>query len=583
MQIPAKYLFYILFLGLVIVDVFFPQKNFLLFGRKDYIEAAFFIFLSITVVIAEWAVIIRCFKTAEKNRFFYTAIVLFPIMFLFFGNSHLPQRQPVIIQVGIILLTQFCFLLVLSENEKFFSFLSRPEKALFLLCGLYVMIFAVLAIRQYNYFSNFNPKDLAIYNQTFWNTIHGRIFQNSAYGSNFACHNSPFFFLLVPFYYFFPHPVTLLFLKTILLALSVVPLYFIIRGIINEKEVILPLVCAYLFYPHLISQNFTPAHEIAYAPFFLLSAFYFYQRKCFWFFAAFLLVSLFIKEHIALISVMFGVYALLEKRSKRWSITPMALGLFWGIFSLWIIGHFQGVYHSDIDAAWFIVDLKRRFLENEGNFAVSFVTAFFSSNIWQWYTLKYVFLFFSCLGIFLPFLSLEILIGAPELLLALLSNRSVMLSVPWHYTIAFSCFIFISAITGVKRISEWMSLKRFLISPASIRILLSITLFSLTLMQSYVWIDLSRIKMTKDEAAVIKKALAYVPEGAFITVPRAVAVFISSRKKYTLLEESRGDYGDYVLIDQRSAVTQFPQSEKIESYEQLFNNSGIILFKRKPD
>ncbi len=280
MQIPLQYLIYIFFLSFAVINAFFPQNNFLLFELKGYLKSACFIFLSISVVIAEWAIIIRCFKTAGGKRFFYTSIVLFPITFLFFLNSLFlrPQYLPFIAAVSTILFTQFCFFAILSDNKNFLFFFRRPGKILFLLCGLYILIFSAITIRQYNYFSTFNPKDLAIYNQTFWNTIHGRIFQNSAYGSNFSCHNSPFFFLLIPFYYFAPHPVTLLFLKTTLLALSVIPLYFILRGIISEEEVILPLVSAYLLYPYLVSQNFTAPHEISYAPFFLLSAFYFYQR-----------------------------------------------------------------------------------------------------------------------------------------------------------------------------------------------------------------------------------------------------------------------------------------------------------------
>ena len=92
----------------------------------------------------------------------------------------------------------------------------------------------------------------------------------------------------------------------------------------------------------------------------------------------------------------------------------------------------------------------------------------------------------------------------------------------------------------------------------------------------YTWISLSGIRKPKEYVTIVKKALAYVPHDAFITVPRAVAPAVSSRKNYNILDEAGGAYGDYILMD-------LPKGEiRIDGYQELFNNKGIILFKRKP-
>ncbi|MCM8789826.1 MAG: DUF2079 domain-containing protein [Candidatus Omnitrophica bacterium] len=252
-----------------------------------------------------------------------------------------------------------------------------------LFSGFYLIFFLITALRQYNLFSNFNPKDFAIYNQTFWNTIHGRIFQNTTYGSNFSCHNSPFFFLLVPFYYLFPHPLTLQYIKTILLLSSLIPFYLIIRQIITSECAILALMLTFLLFPFLISQNFVAPHEITYAPFFALFTYYFYQRRKFCLYILFLLITLFIKEHLALVAIMFGIHALWNRRNLRWIIFPIAVGIIWGLFSLWVINYFQKIYNSHIDAAWFIVDLKRRFLQSREKF-------FFRNFIFMYYALGWL-------------------------------------------------------------------------------------------------------------------------------------------------------------------------------------------------
>lgn len=131
MRIPAKYLLYIFSLSFVIINAFLPQKIFLPFGLKSYLKSASFIFLSVAAVIAEWAVIIRCFSAAGQKRFFYAAIVLFPITFLFFWNPYINPHLPFIIPVGIIFFAQVCFLAALSNNKYFLSFFRRPIKHYF--------------------------------------------------------------------------------------------------------------------------------------------------------------------------------------------------------------------------------------------------------------------------------------------------------------------------------------------------------------------------------------------------------------------------------------------------------------------
>lgn len=580
--IPAPHLIFILFLSLIVINTFFTsQKNDLLFGLKDYFKAVLFIFLCVSLIIVEWAVIAHCFKQAEKDNFFYATIVLSPIALLFFWDPE-AAHMSFVFPVAVILLTQYCFWSILSNNKAFLALGRNKKKIIFIFSVLYVIFFVGIGIRQYNFFSNFNPKDFAIYNQTFWNTIHGRIFQNSAYGTNFSCHNSPFFFLLVPFYYLAPHPLSLMVIKTILLVFSVIPFYLIIRQVISEEQAILPLLSAFLLYPHFISQNFTAPHEISYALFFVLFTYYFYQRRSFWLFFMFLSISLSIKEHIALIAIMFGFYSLWERRSKRWVILPITLGLAWGGFSLLLINYFQSAYNSHIDASWFIVDLKRRFSQNEGGFFHIVISTMSSSLVsGQWYGLKHIFQFFACLGVFLPLLSPQALLGVPELALALLSNRPVMLCVPWHYTIIFSCFLFIGAVYGIRKISRLRRIKELPLSSKTTQTLLSVIVFSATLMHAYTWIDLTGVKKTMDYSRVVKKALAGVPPNAFITVPREVAPFVSSREKYNILEGIPQDYGEYILIDKNTVIGQALMQKSFNGYIKVFDNSGVILLKRK--
>lgn len=152
---------------------------------------------------------------------------------------------------------------------------------------LYAVFWIIVGISRLETFSFFNPKDFATYNQTFWNTLHGRWFQNTTYGSNFACHNAPFYFLLLPFYALFPTAATLIVLRDILLALSVIPFYAIVREIFpnpNEKPSAIShllLIFIYLFNPYIAGINLMPPHEPTFAPFFIFSTYYFFRTRQF--------------------------------------------------------------------------------------------------------------------------------------------------------------------------------------------------------------------------------------------------------------------------------------------------------------
>ncbi|MCM8789825.1 MAG: DUF2079 domain-containing protein [Candidatus Omnitrophica bacterium] len=175
-------------------------------------------------------------------------------------------------------------------------------------------------------------------------------------------------------------------------------------------------------------------------------------------------------------------------------------------------------------------------------------------------------------GIIAPFLSSVTLLGTPELFIVLFSNRPLMLSVPSHYMTIFSCFLIIGSIYGIVKISKWKRLqaKRFQITKGKIQALFSVFILSMTLLHSYTWLDLLKIKKTKGYSLVVKKALAFVPAKAFISVPREVAPFVSSREKYNIIDEGAGGYGEYVLTT----------DNQIDDYIKIFDSPEISLFRR---
>ncbi len=574
-DISPRYLFFIIIFALIVIYFLLfntAQKADIFFS--NYLNSVSVIFLITVIPVLAW-IIISFFLRNTAHPLNYSLVVLSPVVLLLFWR---PQEDNFLIVIPLIitLTTQFFFFIILFKEYYLTKITPRKEKVALTICiTLYFLALSYIGIQKFNSFSLFNPKDFAIYNQTFWNTVNGRIFQNSTYGSNFACHNTLFFFVLVPFYYVLPHPVTLLILKILFLSISAIPFFFIAKDIFKQG-LALPITITFLFYPFIISQGFTAPHEIGFVPFFILFTYLFYRRQKFYPFVFFLILTLSIKEHLALISLMFGAYALFYKRSVKWVLTPVLLGIIWSVFSLLLMLHFQKAYNSHPDAAWFLVNIKNRFLGRNSDILSLIITGLHYSNITSWHNFRSIFLLVSPVGIIPPFLTPVSLLGVPEVILNLFSDRPAMLGVSWHYNVIVSCFILVGTTEGIDKISHSSLIKKAKIETTTSRLLLSVFILFSTLIYSYEWLRLTKYSKNTLYIKTAKQAISLFPKDAFVTVPKNIAVHISNRKKYSLIGEAK-EYADYILIDRNSTVAGY----LFNNYLRIFNKEGISIFKRQ--
>jgi uncharacterized membrane protein len=516
------------------------------------------------VILCAWVAIAASFKHDPGLSLRYGGIVLSPLFLLIFWKWT-GSFLALAVALGAVTAAAVLFYFILAGEKAHVPATPRRETIwLCIIIVIYFIFFAAISVRQYANFSFFNAKDFAIYNQTFYNSLHGRFFENSAYGNHFAEHNSPFLFLLLPLYYCFPHPMALLILKILMLSLSAIPFYLIVRLKVGRSAAF-PLTLAYLFYPFLVSQNFTPPHEITFAPLLILFTYYCYMRGKFIPYLVFLLLSLTIKEHIALISIAFGLLAVWEKRSVRWVLLPLALGAAWAIASFFVIAHFRGLFPSHPQGAWLMENIRMRLTKHPACPLTRACSLLAGSNIAHWYVLRYASLLITPLGIIMPFLSNAIILALPELALNFLSDRPGMFIIPYHYNILAACFLLIAAAGGIKKIA------RNDVAAA----LCSIFIAALVVVHAYSWVWL--IGKGKDGSYIraIHEAISLLPPDAFVTASRNVAVHISARSRYNLVEDNR--FGTYILIDQ-SFKEHRPQIPP--DYRTIFSKNSILLLKK---
>lgn len=141
--------------------------------------------------------------------------------------------------------------------------------------------------------------------------------------SQLGDHFTPIFFAIVPFYYAYPHPETLLVIQTIALTLGAWPIYLLAKLKLGSGYGLLFVVVYFAFVP-LAWINLYDFHETVFAVAPLGFALYFLETERRAWFVAFLVLSFLAKEEIALIGAAFGLYAWVSKRDWKLGVGVLA-------------------------------------------------------------------------------------------------------------------------------------------------------------------------------------------------------------------------------------------------------------------
>ncbi len=510
-------------------------------------------------------------KNRESNR--QTArISLIPVLILgflipyhfFFNQMSYGQQLICLISIGVAI--RILYKILSKAPPKTVS----SYKTLLIISSIYAVFFSLINIAHYLNYQSVNTQDIGLYNQIQWNNLHGRFFESSTSGSNFVTHNSPFLIFLTPFYAIYPHPLNLLVLKTLFLAFSSFPFFMIARHYLNERPALL-LTIGFMFFPFIVGQNFSAPHEITFLPPILLFCFYFFIKNKFKEFILFLLLCLSIKEHLALVSIMFGFYALLMKKQKRWIYIPIALGIVWALFSIWIMHHFQHIYNVDPAPAWLIEEIKRNFITSDQPTVQSIMEGFKNTNLGRWHNFYFIYLLLSPLFIIFPFFSIIWLIGLPELLINLLAAHPLTYPT-WHYSIVISCFLLISCVDAIQLFSKKLQQRFDFLPPYKAQMILSLLLLICILSHFFLWSDNLLINDNKLYTKTMNEALQIIPPDASVTLPKNLAGYVSNRRDYFLLGDQR--QGEYWIVD------NIEDDGFSDQYKEIFNRNGIKVYKQ---
>jgi uncharacterized membrane protein len=206
----------------------------------------------------------------------------------------------------------------------------------FALAALYFLVYSALTLLRHRSYHSLGF-DLGLFDQAFWNTTQGRPFESTMSQalpiphSLLGDHFSPIFWLIVPFYYAYPHPETLVVIQTFCIALGAWPVFLLARLKLPAGYTIAWVAVYFLFLP-LAYINLFDFHEVALAVSPLGFALFFLESgRRGWFFVA-LVVAFLVKEEMGLVGLAFGVYAWLGKRDWK-----LGLGVMLGSLAAFVV------------------------------------------------------------------------------------------------------------------------------------------------------------------------------------------------------------------------------------------------------
>ncbi len=238
--------------------------------------------------------------------------------------------------------------LVRAFNERmtrFAAFLIAKERIVLSCAALaFIMIISVIGAWKLWAFG-YNALDLAIYRQVAAESIRGHLFSFSIHPHSYLGDHLELLYVIVwPFYALLKSPLTLVVVQAIALAASVFPVAAIVRRFLPRPW---HLIFALGFLANPVIQNMS-LYEFHLLPFsipILSFAILTYLTKRYSWYLFCLVLACLVREDVSFVVFGFGLLALIDRRSWKWSIVPMLLGAGWLIAALKITALFNGYGH----------------------------------------------------------------------------------------------------------------------------------------------------------------------------------------------------------------------------------------------
>jgi uncharacterized membrane protein len=470
---------------------------------------------------------------------------------------------------------------------------------------VYACFFSRLAILSHEALHT-RTADLGYYDNTFYQTIHGRLLGCSFLrgGTHSSAHFDPILILLAPLYWLQPRAELLLVLQSIWLGAGVVPVFLIARRKLKSASAGLIFAVSYVLYPALHGANLYEFHSLALIVPLLLWLLFFLETERRGAYFVVLGLLLLCREDVPLLLAFVGIYGISHNsRTARtgWLTLAISLG-YWLLVKLLVAPSAQ-FFNGGARSYGYDFYYQELIPNNRGllDLLASLVTnpAFVVAHVLTEPKLRFVLLLFAPL-LFLPLAAKpgRLMLGFGALA-CLLSSDPAMSSVHFYYASLIFPVAFALAPEGLAQIT-----KRPLIAAMGLdarrlaRALLAVCLVTSALISWKFGAILENQSFRAGAEPVVRSlssdeqdAFAWIEETAR-RIPLEAALAVSSRtgphasnRRFVTLYSSDAQF-DYAWLNETDLTPAQRASHEARiargELEELSRRGALVLFRHNP-
>lgn len=476
--------------------------------------------------------------------------------------------------------------------------------ALHLVLAVAIAFFVLtLTLTLHRYYTFYASYDQGIFNQVFWNGIHGRFFQSSlssqlstnvvhngevpaVYYHRLGQHFTPALLLWIPLYALFPSPVTLTVLQVTLVTLAGLVLYALCQHYKIQPAIAVTIVTSFYGANAIIGPTLGNFHDICQIPLYTFGLLLAMEKRWWWFFSILAILILAVREDAGVGLFGVGIYMVTSKRFPRIGLAVSALSFLYVILLTNLI---MPLFSADISQRFMIerfgqyadgeeastLDIIWGMVKNPFRLIIELFSPFFG-------TIKYL------LAQWLPLAFVPIAspaawtIGGFPLLKLFLGQGESVLSINIRYAMTVVPGLFYGAVIWWSRHPEWfkkLSFRRFWISCICISLILTITsnpnrTLSFLVPDSFKpWVYVS-LPRQWEHASYIQNLIARIPPNASVAATTYIVPHLSSRREIIRFPglQVRNDAREQ--IDVEFAIADLWQ---LQQYQVAFKTDRQIL------
>ncbi len=359
------------------------------------------------------------------------------------------------------------------ENRK-----SKIDWGLLIVLALivaYSAYFSTLSIQRHNSFRT-HASDMGQMDQALWNTAHGNWLEDTKPSGRQATrltdHVEPIFLAVSLVFFVYDGIESLFVAQSVAIALGALPIYWIARRRLKSEWASVLFAAMYLLFPALQAANLAEFHAVTFAPAPLMFAYNYGEERAWRRYALFALIALAVKEEIALLVFAMAAYFAIEspvasrqspvkeftfhvsRITFRIRCVPLMIALFsliWFYLAVFvIIPHFSIAGQSP-------------YVNRYEKSPLAIIAGLFIPE-----KLTYIAQLLASVGFLALRDPIALLVGAPLLILNLLSNYPAQYSGTYHYSAPVAPYFVLAAIGGAAAIqkSKFKIRNSFIVVPA---------------------------------------------------------------------------------------------------------------------